>query len=251
VSDPDRAATFTSDAWDRIAGWRDAVETMPFIRALADGSLPADAFTFYLGQDAAYLIEFARVLSAASVLAPGLAAQRFFAGSAHTALEVESSLHRDWLTVHPVDDGGGASPTTVAYTDHLLAAAARGNYPVLVAAVLPCYWLYAHIGSVLLRQAGDLTDHPYARWISTYADPGFQDATRLACGFADDAASTADPATYTRMIAAFERSAMHEYLFFRQGLEPIRWPVAPAGSAGMDVEPLTDNAIVGEQIASR
>lgn len=231
MSDLDPTARFTRDAWDRIGGWRAAVETMPFIRALADGSLPAEAFSFYLAQDAAYLIEFARALSSASLLAPDPAAQRFFAGSAHTALEVESSLHRDWLAVHPARISDEASPVTVAYTDHLLAASARGSYPVLVAAVLPCYWLYAHIGSVLLRQAGDLTDHPFGRWISTYADPGFQDATRLACGFADDAAAAADPATYARMIAMFERSSMHEYLFFQQGLQPASWP-APPSAAG-------------------
>jgi hydroxymethylpyrimidine/phosphomethylpyrimidine kinase len=62
---------------------------------------------------------------------------------------------------------------------------------------------------------------------SAYADPGFQQAARLACGFADDAAATADPATYARMITAFERSSMHEYLFFQQGLEPTGWPLPP------------------------
>ena len=227
MSDQGAEPTFTGEAWDRIAGWRDAVETMPFIRALADGSLPPDAFTLYLAQDAAYLIEFSRALSVASLLAPDVAGQRFFAGSAHTALEVESSLHRDWMTQHP-HDGAEPSPITVAYTDHLLAACARGSYPVLVAAVLPCYWLYAHIGSVLLRRAGDLTGHPYGRWIATYADPGFQDATRLARGLADAAAATADTATYARMLTAFERSSMHEYLFFQQGLEPAQWPAPPS-----------------------
>lgn len=231
MSDPDNRGGFSADAWDRVLGWRDAVETMPFIRALADGSLPPEAFTFYLHQDACYLVDFARALSAASLLAPDPAAQRFFAGSAHTALEVESSLHREWLRAH--DDGdispsvAGGSPVTVAYTDHLLATTARGSYPVLVAAVLPCYWLYAHIGSVLLRQAGDLTDHPYGRWIATYADEGFQEAARLACGFADDAAGETDASTLARMHVAFERSCMHEYLFFEQGLTRPTWLTPP------------------------
>jgi hydroxymethylpyrimidine/phosphomethylpyrimidine kinase len=226
VADPGRSTDFTHEAWERIAGWRDAVETMPFIRALADGSLPAEAFTFYLGQDAHYLVDFARALSVAAVLADDPGAQAFFAGSAHHALEVESSLHRDWLQAHSAATAE-PSPVTVAYTDHLLAACTRGSYPVLAAAVLPCYWLYAQIGTVLLRQAGDLTDHPYARWIATYADPGFQEATRAACAFADAAARRADAATYARMLAAFERSSMHEYLFFDQGLAPKAWPAPP------------------------
>src|ERR1051326_7560260 len=57
------AAEFTTDAWDGIQGCRDAIETMPFIVALADGSLPTEAFAFYLAQDAIYLGEFARALT--------------------------------------------------------------------------------------------------------------------------------------------------------------------------------------------
>jgi thiaminase len=218
---------FTDIAWDRTAGWRDAVERMPFIRALADGSLPADAFGFYLAQDAAYLVEFSRALSIASQLAPDRTAQSFFASSAHVAIEVEADLHRTWLAAHPPpSESAEPSPVTVAYTDHLLATALGGSFPVLVAAVLPCYWLYAHIGEVLLRQAGSLEGHPYQAWISTYADPAFQEATATARAIADGAAAGADQVTTDRMLTAFERSSMHEYLFFEQGLTRPRWPHA-------------------------
>lgn len=220
---------FTDQAWTAISGWRDAVETMPFIRALADGSLPSDAFAFYLAQDSAYLVEFARVLSAASMMAPDAPARTFYASSAYTALEVESTLHREWLADNDpgAADGVRPSPVTSAYTNHLLAACVGGSYPVLLAAVLPCFWLYAHIGDVLLRQAGDLDTHPYRRWIATYADPGFQEATRAACAHTDRAAADADPGTRERMLAAFERSSMHEYLFFDQGITRPAWPTPP------------------------
>jgi thiaminase len=225
MTDP-AAEPFSTVAWAAIAGWRDAVRTMPFIAALADGSLPPDAFAFYLAQDAAYLVEFSRVLSAASVMAPHPRAQGFYATSAGTALEVETTLHREWLSGH----GTGVaepSPVTSAYTNHLLAACLGGSYPVVVAAVLPCYWLYAQIGDELLRLAGDLTGHPYRRWIGTYADPGFQEAARQACLLADEAAEGADAATRGRMLTAFERSSMHEYLFFDQGLRQPLWPAPP------------------------
>ena len=167
---------FTEEAWNRIEPWRRAVETMPFIVALADGSLPADGFAFYLSQDAVYLTEFSRALARASQLAPTRDAQIFYASSAHTALVVESSLHQDWLAGHASDDTPQAgtaqpSPVTAAYTDHLLAIAGSGSYAVLTAAVLPCYWLYAHIGEVLLRLSRDVPAHPYRAWIDTYSDP--------------------------------------------------------------------------------
>jgi hydroxymethylpyrimidine/phosphomethylpyrimidine kinase len=223
---------FTTRAWDAVAGWRDAVETMPFIRALADGSLPADAFAFYLAQDAAYLVEFSRVLSAASLMAPDTPAQAFYANSARVALEVETALHREWLASHrPGSADAEPSPVTSAYTNHLLAACVGGSYPVVAAAVLPCYWLYAHIGDVLLRQAGDLSGHPYAAWISTYADPDFQEAARVARRLTDGAAGSVGPGTRERMLLAFERSSMHEYLFFDQGVSQPRWPTPPAAAS--------------------
>jgi thiaminase len=124
------------------------------------------------------------------------------------------------------------SPVTTAYTDHLLATAATGTYPVLAAAVLPCYWLYAHIGQVITRQAGDLTDHPYQRWIATYADPGFHAATATARDLVDQAAARTDPDTRQRMRAVFDRSCMHEYLFFQQGLGQPAWPSTAGGHTG-------------------
>jgi hydroxymethylpyrimidine/phosphomethylpyrimidine kinase len=227
MTDVRRPGSFTAEAWDSISQWRAAVGAMPFVRALADGSLPADAFGFYLAQDAVYLREFSRALSAASQLAPTQPGQTFFAGSAYTALEVESTLHRDWLSQHDRTQDEPTSPVTAGYTDHLLATAVRGGYPELVAAVLPCYWLYAHIGTVVLAQAGALDRHPYGTWIATYADPGFQQTSNTACDLADAAADSVGPATRTRMLAAFVRSSIYEYLFFDQGLSQPTWPTPP------------------------
>lgn len=216
---------FTDLAWSSITGLRSAVETMPFIRMLADGSLPQHAFTYYLAQDAAYLVEFSRVLSAASMLAPDPQAAAFYANSARLAREVETGLHREWLTTHC--SGGSAdtvdpSPVTSAYTGHLMATCLAGFYPIVAAAVLPCYRLYADIAEVIVAKAGDLTGHPYQRWILTYADPGFQFSARHAARFTDEAADSADPDTCTQMLTAFVRSSMHEYLFFNQGLTQPR-----------------------------
>ncbi|KZM36891.1 bifunctional hydroxymethylpyrimidine kinase/phosphomethylpyrimidine kinase [Oerskovia enterophila] len=226
---------FSEEAWERIEGWREAVESMGFVRALADGSLAVEDFGFYLAQDAAYLAEYSRVLSRASQLAPTPEARQFFAGAAVESLEVEQALHRDWLGEHAGMDRGAVesvdpSPVTAAYTNHLHAAS-NGSYAETVAALLPCYWLYSYIGDVLVRRAGDLDGHPYARWISLYGDPAFQEATRTACSFADEAARWASPAERERMLRAFELSSMHEYLFFEQGLTRPTWPEAPVGGA--------------------
>ncbi|BDZ43797.1 hypothetical protein GCM10025865_30960 [Paraoerskovia sediminicola] len=235
--------SFTEEAWDRIAGWRTAIAGNAFVVALGDGTLPAEAFAFYLAQDAAYLEQYSRVLSRASAAAPDRAAREFFATSALSALGAEQSLHRDWLAEHAgMDDGAVTrvepSPVTAAYTDHLHAAAA-GSYGEAVAALLPCFWLYAQVGDDLVRRAGtadELASNPYAAWISTYGDPAFAEATRRAVQLVDEAARHASPSERERMHRAFELSSMHEHLFFEQGLTRPTWPVAGHGS-GQTVVP--------------
>ena len=75
--------------------------------------------------------------------------------------------------------------------DHLLAASVSGSYGVLVAAVLPCFWLYAEVGETLHGSSsprGAPEAHPYAVWLRTYADEDFAAATRQAIAYTDAAA---------------------------------------------------------------
>jgi hydroxymethylpyrimidine/phosphomethylpyrimidine kinase len=223
-------APFSARVWQRIAPIRAAIETMPFITALADGSLPWANFRFYLAQDAWYLREYARCLARVAALAPEQDAQEFFAHASAGALEAEMALHRALLTGHGESldqEDPVASPITTAYLDHLHRCCATGSYAEAVSSVLPCFWLYQHIGERLgeLRSRSSLADHPYAAWIETYADPAFADLTVKAIGFADRAARAASPAERTEMTAAFERSSRYEWMFFAQGTDQPAWPI--------------------------
>lgn len=186
-----------------------------FIRGLADGTLPEAQFAYYLAQDALYLNGYSRVLARAAALAPSEPEQLFWARSAQQCLEVESELHRSWLSTRTVD--GTLGPVTKSYVDHLLAASASGSYGVLVAAALPCFWLYAEVGAALHAQfltAGAADGHPYADWLRTYADEDFAAATRQAIAITDLAARRASASERDAMALAFRQSARYEVDFF-------------------------------------
>ncbi|MET3718626.1 hydroxymethylpyrimidine/phosphomethylpyrimidine kinase [Arthrobacter sp. UYEF21] len=188
---------------------------LEFIRALAAGTLAEEQFAYYLAQDAIYLNGYSRVLARASALAPTEAAQLFWARSAQQCLEVESELHRNWLSTRTVEPVLG--PVTKSYVDHLLATSAAGSYGVLVAALLPCFWLYAEVGETLHAQflaAGAPPAHPYAEWLRTYADEGFAQATREAIALVDDAGRKAAADERAAMIEAFTHSSRFEVEFF-------------------------------------
>jgi hydroxymethylpyrimidine kinase/phosphomethylpyrimidine kinase/thiamine-phosphate diphosphorylase len=112
---------------------------------------------------------------------------------------------------------------TTAYLDHLRSVAFGGDYAEIVAAVLPCFWLYTDLGRRL--HAGEFgeyaTDpqHPFASWLATYADPAFEEATRTAIEHASAAAAAADADTRARMRRAFVSSSEHELAFFAAPLE--------------------------------
>ncbi|GGM54254.1 bifunctional hydroxymethylpyrimidine kinase/phosphomethylpyrimidine kinase [Microbacterium saperdae] len=216
------AAEVAAEWWDDIRETRDEIDALPFIRALADGTLRQEPFVFYLAQDALYLREYARVLAEAARLAPTAAEQAFWAQSAHGSIVGELELHASWLTpaqgVTAATFSAVPAPATVAYLDHLRATAFDGRYPELIAAILPCFWLYTDLGERLRDGAfGTLPqdpEHPYASWLATYADPAFAEATAQAIVHVTEAAAGADDETRARMRRAFTLSSTHERAFF-------------------------------------
>lgn len=214
--------------WDAVADVRAGIDDLPFIRALADGTLDRAAFLGYLEQDAVYLGEYARALASAAALAPDTTGQAFWAQAAHGSIAGELELHDSWLV--PLGRGGDRSdierwPATVAYLDHLMATAARGEYAVIAAAVLPCYWLYADLGERMSAGAfgAQVSDpqHPYASWLATYGDPAFSVANREAVDLVTQIAASATPGVRARMRHAFRVSSEHELAFFAAPLERI------------------------------
>jgi hydroxymethylpyrimidine/phosphomethylpyrimidine kinase len=206
---------FAVRMWNAAQSELAAIYGLDFIQHLQTGALGEAQFSYYLSQDAIYLNGYSRVLARASALAPSENEQLFWARGSQMCLEVESELHRNWLSGRQVGEKQG--PVTKAYVDHLLAASASGSYAVLLAAVLPCYWLYAEVGRQLHHgylQAGASDEHPYADWLRTYADEAFAEATRKAIDITDAAARAASPAERTAMMEAFSESCRYETAFF-------------------------------------
>lgn len=220
LTTPD-TAVLEAEWWAHVGDIRTEIDGLPFVRQLGDGTLDPDAFAWYLAQDALYLREYARVLARASSLAPSAEEQAFWAASARDAITAELALHEGWLTEPGMRDVSPA-PTTTAYLNHLLAASARGDYAVLIAALLPCFWVYADLGARLHPRSH--AKHPYRAWLDTYADDGFAAATRRAIDVVTAAAARASASTRAAMREAFRASADHERGFFAAPLPDAALP---------------------------
>ncbi|HEY8653701.1 MAG TPA: thiaminase II, partial [Dermatophilaceae bacterium] len=85
--------SFAQDAWEAIAPIRKAIDELPLLTGMADGTLPRDTFVYYMAQDAHYLADYGRVLAAAASQTTDADELLFWARSAHTTVIVERELH--------------------------------------------------------------------------------------------------------------------------------------------------------------
>ena len=217
---------FSSQAWEATSAIRARIDRLPLLTELADGTLEPRRFVEYLGQDDFYLRGYTRALATLASRAPTSREAAFWARSAGEAVEAEVLMHDALMADSRLRDlprPAVASPTTRAYVNSLLAATAFEPYAVGVAAVLPCYWVYADVGATLADRAARLDGHPYAGWVAAYADPAFQQVTREAIALLDEAAASSDDATRERMLTAFVDATWYEEQFWARAYALEVW----------------------------
>lgn len=216
---------FSDDVWARTAKLLRAIHEHPFNVALGDGTLDRERFAFYIVQDARYLEAFAKALATAAVRAQDPDEAAFWAQSAHAAIAAERTLHAGYIEQYGLTEadlsGVVTSPSALAYSSWLQAVALSAPYPVLAAAVLPCFWVYQDVGQALVSRS--TPEHPYRAWIDTYADPEFEAAVTQARAIADRLAT----AEHTdAMAAAFVKATEFEWLFWDSAWRLEQWPTA-------------------------
>ena len=159
--------------WDENADLAQAAREHPFVRGLECGTLPPRAFQDYVAQDAYFLDAFARAYALALARSPDSQGVRDFFDLLAGVLD-ELRLHARYAARWGIRlEGVVAADATLAYTSFLLATAALGSVGETCAAMTPCMRLYAFLGQALAA-AGPHDENPYADWIRTYADPGFE-----------------------------------------------------------------------------
>ncbi|HIT76298.1 MAG TPA: TenA family protein [Candidatus Avipropionibacterium avicola] len=216
--------TFTDQAWQEIAPIITAIEQHPFVHALGDGSLAEQTFQYYMSQDAAYLHHYSRMLALAASQATDPADSLFWANSSMTANSVELKLHESFLGEGLATTEVEPSPTCTAYTSHQAMQGSTGSYACLAASLLPCFWIYEHVGRHLLATA-QLEQNPYRAWIESYSDPGFAESSARARGIVDRACSATGAADRTAAMASFVTSSRYEWMFWDAAWRREEWPV--------------------------
>src|SRR5919109_5234139 len=204
----------------------EAILAHPYLKELGAGTLPHDRFLYFIRQDYLYLFEFARVLCLGGSKAEDLDTLEMFAKHAANTVAVERAMH----TAFAQRLGLNAeellkterTPTTQAYTRHLLAVAREGTLGEIAAAVLPCYWIYWEVGRHLATCQP--ADPIYQEWIKAYGAEIFADLVRQQLNLVDSLGARAPAHAARRMTEHFILSSRYEYLFWDDAYRLVAWP---------------------------
>lgn len=202
------AGPWTEALW-RASGVSLAQLDEGFVADLGAGTLPEEQFRFYLTQDSYYLDIYSGALAALAASASGAEDRRMWSGMVAGTVAAEVEMQERW----GVPDVVRPTLVTRAYTD-FLRAETRGEHLTGVAAVLPCFWMYSHVGADLHAQNHD--SHPYAQWLSTYDDDQFRAATSEAIEATERLLAGATPEQRSAAAVAYLRACRHEVDFFGQ-----------------------------------
>jgi thiaminase/transcriptional activator TenA len=216
------ADTWSDEAWSAIQGIFREITVHAFVTGLIDGGLEREKFLFYLNQDALYLDDFGKVLAGIAAKCSDRSHTEDFLGFAKDTITVERALHREYLG--QIDAGAKASPACLLYTSYMQRQMLLAPLEVIVATVLPCFWIYQEVGDFILAQKpGD--DNPYKKWIDTYGGEEYGQAVKRAVAIADELAAAATPATRERMTEAFVLCSKMEWMFWDSAWRLEQWPL--------------------------
>ena len=199
--------SFSSDAWARNAALYEKTRTMPFNRA---GQRPARRARVPPLHDPGrpLPVAFGRALAVAAAKADNADGVVQFADAAKNAVVVERSLHDGFMKQFGISAdtfNATRSRPPATTTPATSSPPPERALPVALAALLPCFWIYAEIGRDIHARA--VQPNPYSAWIDTYAGEEFHTLVREVIASVDRAAELASAVTVKAMHEAYTRRA--------------------------------------------
>mmetsp|Transcript_6952 Transcript_6952/g.9034 ORF Transcript_6952/g.9034 Transcript_6952/m.9034 type:complete len:227 (-) Transcript_6952:149-829(-) len=217
------------DLWDAAKPLISTIEEHPFLSALLDGSLPIENFRYYIIQDLLYLDDFADCLDRLSTHEgiPGTESQRL---DEFAKADAETAMHDICLKQWGITaEGARQKPNTLLYTSFLHRTIATRPHGEGLTALLPCYWVYMHIGKLMSQKReilGDTVTRPrqYDEWIDLCGGESFEAGVMEYIDLVDSYCKTANEVELGRMKDTFALGCKMEHMFWDQAQEKMEWP---------------------------
>ena len=210
----------TDDLWIRE-------QQHPFIKEIGSGELDIERFRYFMKQDYLFLIEFCKVIALAIPACKAVEDMAWFSRLLDETLNKEMELHTSFCEDFGITIDELAkvemSPTTYAYTRHLLQIAYSSSATEIATAILPCSWGYAELGKMLHDRG--LPDHAplYSRWITMYSSQEFADLALWIRNFIARESMSYNDSDKRNLEYIFRLSSEYEYHFWDAAYQMESW----------------------------
>nr|WP_298249790.1 thiaminase II [uncultured Halomonas sp.] len=204
--------------------WRAYIEH-DFVRQLAAGTLPDEAFRHYLKQDYLFLIHFGRAYALAVYKSRDITELRHGLEGLKTIIDVELGLHIDYCREWGISEADLAglpeARATMAYTRYVLDTGNRGDLLDMHVALAPCLVGYGAISRWQAKQPftvrGDA--NPFEKWLQMYSSDEFQAATHDEIAWLDARLADVTPERFAQLASIFRDATRLEIDFWQMGLD--------------------------------
>ena len=203
---------WSEKAWQAITPVYAEILKLPFIQELMNGTLDKEKFVFYIQQDAIYLSDFGKILTAIATRLTKPAHIEAFIGFAGESIAVENALHGMYCEALGVRGTQTASPSCLLYTSYLYRQLIA-PVEVLTASVLPCFWIYKEVGDYILAHCVKASN-PYQAWIDTYGGEEFAQSVEKAIRICDELAEKCTEEQQNAMTDVFVMCSKFEWMFW-------------------------------------
>jgi len=218
---------WTGRLWAEIEPIYDAILDHPFIKGLASGELDVDSFVQFISQDTHYLQDYVRTLLILAAKSPDFEVTKMLTTHAAAAATAETGLHAELMTDLGRDPAEllafDVRPTTRAYTTFLVATVFSGSFADGLAAVMPCFWIYAEVGKQL-KKAGS-PNPVYQRWIDSYGSDDYLHEVNLALDLTDRVGLGLGSEAEAAARQHFRTASRYEWMFWDAAHRQEAWPV--------------------------
>lgn len=200
----------------------------PFLKGIAEGDLDAEQLIHYVKQDFEYLNAMIQARALGMAKCTNREDMEMFNTSISFILNGEIHPHNNFCKVAGVSyedlQGFPLAPTAQHYISHMLNVAREGTLGEIIAATLPCPWIYLYIGERIMEEYKPTESHPFYDWITFY---GAQEEPRMNSYLKklDELAEKASEEEKEKMKEHFMLSCQLEYMFFDMAYKIEQWPV--------------------------
>lgn len=206
---------WSEQAWKSIEPIFDDICRHPFVKELANGTLPAEKFARYLEQDRIYLANYGKEMRDLASMLPDGPLPDLYRRFAQESIDAENSLHEELGALGHTCIDTNPLAGTAQYMRHTSGIIASGDLALSMAAMLPCMWVYNEVGKHILG-ISSLDGNPYRSWIECYSSPMMDDGARCSIKLTDEMAEGESVERHRAMTQAFIESTRFEYRFWDQ-----------------------------------